>query len=434
MNSSRICIHILFICTVHLHTMQRTHTETYTMINWDGIPDDIITTLAAHCEPNMRNRLMRVCKKFRFLASKENNVILQKDYLKLHTKDAQYYSMVGALTNNYNLVCNALDHGANIYQVDYLLNISPLFALCKTGNPDILNRVQMLNASNRVHQKISLISKNSISLRFDSESESYLSDSDATETMPSLYMCAVYTNNIYLVKKYICDDTVSNEHIASNDNTALHIAAALGHVGLIPILLTYDGVETHKNNGYGKSPLDLAIENNHIHTIKLLLPDTHLESSIAALSKAERYNALEIIKLLLAHHATLINVVDGHGRTMLHRAVIKKNIALIELLLTDKDIQINATDENGNTALHYSACKQDIRYTSKYKQLKSIAPNATTVKSESIYIIIINLLLTHPTINLQAKNNNQMTALQIAQKKGYSELIPLLSSQRQKTD
>jgi len=84
------------------------NTKENTQLEWDMIPDEIITKIAAACKPEIRNYLMYASKRFNELVSKKNKTILYHDTLKLSGKDTYDYLLLGCDKNDYPLINNLL--------------------------------------------------------------------------------------------------------------------------------------------------------------------------------------------------------------------------------------------------------------------------------------------------------------------------------------
>ena len=110
-------------------------------------------------------------------------------------------------------------------------------------------------------------------------------------------------------------------------DTALHTAAGKGHV-LVCRMLLERGATVDPLNEVGNTPLALTVD--------------------------EPSNK-SVVELLLTHHAN-VNAQNGHGYTVLHRAVSTecKNSTILELLL-QRGADVTKISEEGYTALHVAA-------------------------------------------------------------------------------
>lgn len=109
--------------------------------------------------------------------------------------------------------------------------------------------------------------------------------------------------------------------------TPLHVAASLGSVGCVKLLLSH-GADVRVQFGAARStPLHLAAEEGSAECTKLLieagaLPDAKNSRGQTALHLAALAQSAETLEILIAAKAT-INAEDGSGRTPLHAAVAK---------------------------------------------------------------------------------------------------------------
>jgi ankyrin repeat protein len=93
-------------------------------------------------------------------------------------------------------------------------------------------------------------------------------------------------------------------------------------------ILLENSASHHMKDFYGKTALQIAIDNNNI----------------------------EIIKIIMAYGN--INTIDNNGNTVLHLAVNQKNIKIINILLeNDNNELLFAENFNGET--YFDLCKKD---------------------------------------------------------------------------
>lgn len=113
------------------------------------------------------------------------------------------------------------------------------------------------------------------------------------------------------------------------NTTALHTAAAQGHIEVVDFLLENGSslVTIAKSNG--KTVLHSAARNGHV----------------------------EVIKALLSREPEISMRIDKKGQTALHMAVKGQNIEMVDELLKMNPSLVNMVDAKGNTALHIATRK-----------------------------------------------------------------------------
>ena len=138
------------------------------------------------------------------------------------------------------------------------------------------------------------------------------------ENLPLLKAMLLHKADVHL-------HTIDNDTSFHGENsTALHIAADLGRLHTVELLVDY-GADINAQDQTGSTPLKMAIEGGHI----------------------------DISRLLLSHGAH-VNAEDAEGYTPLMWAVLYDNRAMVRLLL-EKGANVNSQNEEGRTPLHFAA-------------------------------------------------------------------------------
>jgi ankyrin repeat protein len=114
---------------------------------------------------------------------------------------------------------------------------------------------------------------------------------------------------------------------------------------------------------YGMTPLDIAVTDGNIDTVKLLISqgaDVNVRDSDGntPLHIAAEYGYINIAKLLISNRAK-INIKNKDNETPLHIAAEKGHRNIVKLLLSRR-ANVNVRDNNRNTPLHIAVFTQHI--------------------------------------------------------------------------
>ncbi|XP_022776470.1 ankyrin repeat-containing protein At2g01680-like [Durio zibethinus] len=216
-----------------------------------------------------------------------------------------------------------------------------------------------------------------------------------------LYIAA--ENNYQEIFSYLlkfCDVEVVKIRSKSDMNT-FHVAAKLGHLGIVKELLGIWPELCKLCDSSNTSPLYSAAVKDHLDVVNAILSaDASCirivrKNGKTALHTAARYGLISIVKALIDCDRGIVSIKDKKGQTALHMAVKGQSPAVVdEILLADHSI-LNERDKKENTALHI-----------------------TTRKSRPQNV---SLLLTYRSIDVNAINNQHETAMDLADKLQYGE-------------
>ncbi|XP_051137629.1 ankyrin repeat-containing protein ITN1-like isoform X2 [Andrographis paniculata] len=175
--------------------------------------------------------------------------------------------------------------------------------------------------------------------------------------------------------------------------TPLHVAAMLGHSDFVREIVRINPQLTNELNSMRSTPLHLASAKGHVEVVRILIfvdPQTCLardRNQMTALHLAALKGRIEVVKVLLGEKPDAAQLSVHKGENILHMCVKHHQLEALKLLLdkvSDQDL-VNAKDSDGNTLLHLAvAHKQTIEF-----------------------------LLSEPALDVNAKNLNRMTALDI---------------------
>lgn len=185
------------------------------------------------------------------------------------------------------------------------------------------------------------------------------------------------------------------------DLDAFHVAAKLGHVGIVKELLSLWPAFCRVCNSSNTSALYSAAVMDHLDVVNSILDVDESTARIVrkngktALHTAARVGYYQIVKALLQRDPGIVSIIDKKGQTALHMAVKGRSLDVVEELLQTDIAILNMRDKKGNTALHIA--------TRKWRSQ------------------MVRLLLCYESIEVNAINNQNETAMDLAEKIPYGE-------------
>ncbi|KAM7503233.1 hypothetical protein LguiB_002137 [Lonicera macranthoides] len=144
----------------------------------------------------------------------------------------------------------------------------------------------------------------------------------------------------------------------------LHLASGGGYTEIVRKLVKINPEVCHFCDQDGKIPLHFAAFQEHVDIMNVLIqakPELLrkiFNNSETLLHFCVKHNRIEALKVLVKclgdiSDRAFINTKDGCGNTILHLAVIKKQLQTINYLLSEGGIDGNDLTESGFTALDF---------------------------------------------------------------------------------
>lgn len=186
--------------------------------------------------------------------------------------------------------------------------------------------------------------------------------------------------------------------------TALMYASELGHAKIVEALLKHGANPNIQDSGYGMTALMVAAAEGHTEVVRLLLyakADVNMKDNnlgATTLLGAAEYGHTEIIKALIANGAD-VNARSKLNRTALMVSAVNGHTSTVEALLS-AGVDVNVKD------LKYGA-------------------NALMGAATNGHIDIVKALI-EKGAKVNEKNNNGMTALEMAKTRGQKKVVPIL--------
>jgi ankyrin repeat protein len=219
-----------------------------------------------------------------------------------------------------------------------------------------------------------------------------------------------------------------------NDDTALHIAIKEGDIGKAKELIKEfkkKGISLAIQNGWGKTPLHTAIENNRSEIAHILIEqDAGLNPlgdviGYTPLLLAIRKDNTAIARALINKK---VNLEIGMLGTPLHESVKKGNKEIVELLI-QAGANLNSQDLGGKTALYLAVEQNHVKITSLLiqaganvnTQVYGASPLYVAVSKNNIEIVGL-LVKAGAELDLQ-EDIYKDTALHMAVLKGHIEIV-----------
>ena len=226
--------------------------------------------------------------------------------------------------------------------------------------------------------------------------------------------CAVRKNYEVIVQMLLTCVTIDvNTRQNLHGATPLHIASNFGYAGVVQLLVGHKDLAPNLQDNVGSTAICEAVGAGHVEIVKLLLSCEGIDINkhyanldpklqyVTTIMVAARFGEFEIVKMLIESNLINdINAKDNTGQSALLMAVQGGDSKTVNILLNYKGIDVNAIDKDGMTALHAA----------------SILKRPEVVK----------VLLASKKININAETHSHSTPLHSAAKIGDIEIVRML--------
>ena len=237
-------------------------------------------------------------------------------------------------------------------------------------------------------------------------------------------------NHLEVVKFLVTEIKCDVEAEDRDSDRPLHIACLFsGSVELVSYLIKVAGCDINARGFQGRTILHMACEKNHLEVVKFLVTEIKcdLESedknSNRPLHRACLFSgSVELLSYLIKIAGCDINAMGLQGRTILHMACEKNHLEVVKFLVTEIKCDLEAEDKNSNRPLHiaclFSGSVELVSYLIKIAgcDINARGENKKTClhySCERNSYDIVKLISTQPQCNLEAKDANFNSPLQL---------------------
>ena len=265
-------------------------------------------------------------------------------------------------------------------------------------------------------------------------------DNMTNRTTVPLYIAAEM-GNIEAINILLSTTNTRINHAMDDGATPLFIACQNNRIDVVHMLLGHKDIRINQAKNSGGTPLFISCEKGNTHVVHMLLASKHLHINPTLsdggtpLFIASQNGHVNVVYALLSHTATQVNRALLTGAAPLFVAAQNGHTKVVNALLSHQDIQVNVAMKDGATPL-FIACQNNRREVvqilltrTKEVNINQASRTGATplfIACELGHFDIVKLLLTCPDININQALHNGRTPLMAATKLGHVAIVHLL--------
>lgn len=138
------------------------------------------------------------------------------------------------------------------------------------------------------------------------------------------------------------------------------MGAEIGRPDIAKLLPNRPDVDIDALDMFLRTAAEIAAEQGHISTIRLLLVTAGTDSNSmstpnSCVRAAAASGRLDVMRLLLHEYNACASKESMYGNTALHLAVRSGHVDMVRFLTRRSDVRVGVVSLSGMTALHYAA-------------------------------------------------------------------------------
>lgn len=250
---------------------------------------------------------------------------------------------------------------------------------------------------------------------------------------------AVFEASAEVVQTLLDHEGTDVNRATVNGLTALGTAILQGRLEVVQALLNCEGINVNAAR-YGCPALIAAVEGENVEIVRALLAhrdtDVNLmnQHGFTALQAAIGLGNEDLVEVLLANERTDVNQpCTLHQETPLHLAIFQ-NAGVVRLLLARRDIDVHATDEGGYTALSSAVMHGSVEVARVFMEDGRVDVNEMNNGRTALHravarrnLAMVHTLLENERIDVTQTDENGATALDVARRLGYSDIAAAIT-------
>ena len=217
-------------------------------------------------------------------------------------------------------------------------------------------------------------------------------------------------------------------YVYCNSNL-LHRSSGYGKLDIVKFCVEEKGFDVNSRDGYGNTALHEAAARGHLQVLQHLLSsgaDVKEKSNNGdtALHRAARWGHLQVLQHLLSSGAD-VNTKNKYGYTALHEAAGREHLQVLQYLLSS-GADVNTKNKEGDTALHLAAGRghlQVVMYLAVHGAGVTIADVEKLLNNNWNEISLQEFDVLSEILNTASKEGTQVEKVNAEMNKKLAEII-----------
>ena len=231
---------------------------------------------------------------------------------------------------------------------------------------------------------------------------------------------ATFLENVEAVKLLLSDPNCDPNFQNFENNTALHRACYNNNVQIINLLLQHEKIDPNIKTNQGITPLQVAVMKSNFQAANAMIHSPKVKLPQCCKQMIKLFILSGCADGIITLRRRGVDISQTNDMSSLYSSVLNRKIEITRALLSFPEIDINVHNFN----IPYKKTRQSSQHATEC--CTQDTPLHVACKMPDYPLILLRLLILHPKIDVNARDDKNNTPLYFASKYGNINAIDLL--------